>query len=70
MKTFNVRIHETITSRQTRTVEIDIPAQDEEHARNLAQACYPGLLPPEIEVRIVSDETTGTHDHQVGRVIG
>lgn len=63
---FKVRIHETIISRRVRELEITIPAKDADHARQLAQVCYPGMLPPDAGLRVITDNDTHEQSHQAG----
>lgn len=63
---FKVRIHETIISRRVREVEITIPAKDADHARQLVQVCYPGMLPPDAGLRVITDKETHEQSHQAG----
>lgn len=66
MAPFKVRIHETIISRRVREIEITIFAKDPDHARQLAQVCYPDMLPPDVTVRVITDDETHEQSHQAG----
>ena len=50
-----VRVEETITTRTTRILEIDISAQSAEHARRLAEKTYPYFLPLYVP-RVLKDQ--------------
>lgn len=63
---FRVRVHETVISRRVREIEITIPAKNADHARQLAQVCYPGMLPPDAGIRVITDSETHEQSHQAG----
>ena len=50
-----VRVEETITTRTTRIIEIDISAQSADHARRLAEKTYPYFLPLYVP-RVLKDQ--------------
>lgn len=63
---YKVRIHETIVSTRVREIEIEIPAKNADLAGELAQTCYPDMLPPDVGIRVISDNESHERVHQAG----